>query len=351
MAIAAVGALAEAARAESWCAEPVVVHEWGVHVYGGDRQPLPVVDLPAWFHSAAQPSPTLTPVRGLPADNGVRFLPVMHFYGGAGFSMPIPLGLEVGFSGGPPSFWYPAVDALRPTAKRQLAWDRLALSTKPQGAPRATDIDWVMRARGLEALWVERQSEAERFVFYEAATREAEPLVLRRGETWTPQRRHIIVDNRGSFPVHDVFFVHREAANVYVFEIPSIPAGRSAGFIIEDHPLAARGSPVEHLRAQLTAPEGADGKGWRAGGDCVMGRDPAVPFEVASGHRLFRAEVDLVLGVWSKAFFEQAGTTVLYREDTKQLDAVMPLSIYTDMYHYIELHRAGLALWQNVRLP
>ena len=29
----------------------------------------------------------------------------------------------------------------------------------------------------------------------------------------------------------------------------------------------------------------------------------------------------------------------------------MPLSIYTDMFHFVRLHRASLALVENVTLP
>ena len=57
------------------------------------------------------------------------------------------------------------------------------------------------------------------------------------------------------------------------------------------------------------------------------------------------------MGVWSERFFEGPGTRIVYREDTSYLEQVMPLSIYTDMFHSIRLHRAGLALWEDVALP
>ena len=82
-----------------------------------------------------------------------------------------------------------------------------------------------------------------------------------------------------------------------------------------------------------------------------MERDPAVPVEHAAGYRLYRAEADLVVQTWGARFFDQPGTTVVYREDEAYLDQVMPLSVYTDMYNYVVLHRAGLALWEHVALP
>ena len=33
------------------------------------------------------------------------------------------------------------------------------------------------------------------------------------------------------------------------------------------------------------------------------------------------------------------------------MNQVMPLSVYTDMYNFVLLRRAGLAVWRNVALP
>ena len=82
-----------------------------------------------------------------------------------------------------------------------------------------------------------------------------------------------------------------------------------------------------------------------------MGRDPALPVEAAAGHRLYPGEVDTLLGAWGARLFDQPGTTVVYREDAAALDAAMPLAIYADMFHFVVLHRAGLALWEHVTLP
>ncbi|MFO0744932.1 MAG: hypothetical protein U1F43_04545 [Myxococcota bacterium] len=107
------------------------------------------------------------------------------------------------------------------------------------------------------------------------------------------------------------------------------------------------------LRASLVEAAPPANAGWGAGpdGECHMGRDPAIPVEKADGHRLYPPEVDLVLQVWGARFFDQPGTTIVYREDEATLDEAMPLSLYTDMYNYVVLHRAGLALWESVALP
>jgi hypothetical protein len=134
-----------------------------------------------------------------------------------------------------------------------------------------------------------------------------------------------------------------------------IPAAASAGFVLEDHGVDGRehAATYDHLRTLLVDPAAlAVPTEYRWDLDtCVMQRDPAIPVEQAEGHRLYAAEIDTLLGLWGKRFFERPGTTVVYREDIATLDDVMPLSIYTDMFHFVRLRRAGLALWEAPPLP
>ncbi|MCC6622563.1 MAG: hypothetical protein IT385_14970 [Deltaproteobacteria bacterium] len=351
-------ALPSPTSAKSWCAYPLHVHEWGVHVFGGDGAARAESGLlPTWF---AGPGKTLAaaprvPVRTLPADSGVRDLPVVHFYSPRGASATIPVGLEVGFTQGLASTWYPDVDLLRPRgAAPQLVWERLDLGPAPALTPAATDVPWIREARALDALWVQAPGASERFVFYEATTSERVPLALRRGATWGPGRRHLELHNTGRHAVHDLLVVHREGSTVFVFDAATIPAGKSAGFVLDDHAprdvrAATRGALVDALvdHASPVAPTT-----YRWDHDrCVMMRDPAVPVTKADGHRLYRAEVDLLLGVWGERLFDRPGTTIVYREDAAYLDEVMPLAVYTDMYNYVVLRRAGLAVWSDVPLP
>jgi hypothetical protein len=402
--------LAPAARAESWCAYPLWVHEWGVHVFGADGAPATGPALPDHFHTPARPGARAADARGpavrtLPVDSGVRALPVLHFYARAGTGSPIPLGLEVGFSAGDASAWFPEVDLLRAAADangpaaiaarlqlialrqarpsmvrapvpsdptRQLVWNRLDLTPEPTRAPpaipagspataltgqagpsRSTQTAWVAATRKYPSLWVNGPRESERFVFYEATTHEKPLIRVQRASDWSPTRRHLALHNDGSDPVHDVFFTHREDARTFVFYAPSIPAGQSAGFLLDDHAVTARDlatATIDKLRNALVDPAAAappKDYQWDMN-HCVMGRDPAIPFERAEGHRLYGHEIDTVLSVWGARFFAQAGTTILYREDTALLDRVMPLSLYTDMYNYVVLRRLGLALWEHV---
>ena len=82
-----------------------------------------------------------------------------------------------------------------------------------------------------------------------------------------------------------------------------------------------------------------------------MLRDPAVPVEAAEGHRLYAAEVDVLLSVWAERLLEAEGTHIVYREDVEALDALMPASLYTDMYHFIDWRRLGIVLVEGVALP
>ncbi len=381
-----------ASRAEMWCADPLFVHEWGVQVFGASgasRTSEAGPALPSWFHARpGTPSAAGAPVRDLPVDGGERELPVVHFYAPRNWR-PVPLGLEVGFTRGEATRWYPQVDVRRAavdanggvaqaarqrllaarTARasgqrgattgdptRQLAWDHLVLDAAPRHTPVATQVAWITRARGFDAaLWVNGARESERFLFYEGRTSETPALALRRGPQHGAGRRHVLIENRSSHPVHDVFLVHREGGRAFVLHTPSIPAGRHAGFVLEDHAVPA-GELAARTRGALRArfvdaaqPAPPTEHRWD---DCVMMRDPAIPFERAEGHALYAHEVDAVLDAWGPRLFGAGpGTTLAYREDVAYLDAMMPLGVYSDMYHFARTRRLGLALMEQVALP
>ena len=85
--------------------------------------------------------------------------------------------------------------------------------------------------------------------------------------------------------------------------------------------------------------------------DCVMMRDPGVPVEVAGDHRLYSGEVDVLMDVWSPRLLQRDGVHLVYREDTAALDALMPVGVYTDMYHYVQWSRLGVVLVEGLQLP
>lgn len=381
--LGAVGVWPARSEAESWCADPLVVHEWGVHTFGsGASRGAAGPTLPGWFHARpTQPQAFGPPVRALPVDSGMRELPVVHFYGGPNWNL-VPVALEVGFARGSASRWYPQVDARTTAARangararaargrlvqsrearqpgiggpplgrdptRQLHWDALQLSAQPRHARHVSQTPWVDRLRGFDdALWVNGAHQSERFVFYDADTTEAPALRVEHGPSYAAGRRHLILRNVGADDVHDVLFVHRERGRRFVFYAPSIPAGRTAGFVVEQHAVArarfeaaTRGALRDRL-VDAAAPSPPPGTSWNP---CVMMRDPAIPTEASDGHRLYAHEVDAILDLWGPRLFEARGTTIVYRESTDTLDREMPLSVYTDMYHHVQLRRLGLAL-------
>ncbi len=382
------------ASAELWCAEPLWVHEWGVQVFRSDstrRAAVPGPQVPRHFHHrATRPQAAGPPVRQLPADSGVRALPVVHFYAPRTWR-PVPVGFEVGFAEGDATRWYPQVDHRTPaviangpgarrtrarllTARaarapsgaydpaaigrdptRQLAWDHLSMGASPQHRRAPAEVPWVTRLRGFDsALWLNGAHQSERFLFYEGTTRERSAVRVERGDTYAPGRRHYILRNTGSAPVHDVFFVHREDGRRYVFFAPTIAVGATAGFLLAKHvvPSSAFAARTrEALRERLIdAQQPAPPANYRWS-DCRTQRDPAIPTEAATGHRLYAHEIDVVLDLWNASFFEGAGTTIVYRESTAYLDRVMPISVYTDMFHFVELRRLGLAVARPAGLP
>ncbi len=339
--------VSQPSRGELWCASPLVVQEWGVHVFDRGRVTTPDPDL-RFFHTptntraAARP----IPVRSLPVDSGMRKLPVMHFFSERGGD--IPVAIEVGFKDGTASHWWPDVDVFDAQAPHELEWQRLDLSRQAKGKTGPMP-PWADLARAIpNALWVNRGPLAERFVFYDGATTERVALALARGPDWKRAHRQYTLKNTSAFAVHDVMFMHREGGQTYLFVAPMIAAGATASFVLEAHAAKPDALPAA-LRGMLVVAPGV-----AVSGECVMGRDPSQPFVNVSGHRLNPGVVDLILSVWSQRFFGGAASTetkVLYREDNAYLAAQVPLAVYTDMYNYVVLSRASLALWEGVVLP
>jgi hypothetical protein len=351
--------------------------------------------LPTWFHTKGPASAKRPAVWQLPADSGLRTIPVLQFFG---YSPEIPVAITVGFVDGDATIWYPQVDVhrsaalanglaattmlaimaraavgtyrdgLQPTRRdgktlpapehlnRQLEWQRLRLLAKPDDKPTHThEFRWVRDLRQIpNALWVTQPgtSETERFVFYEGATPERPAITVALGKTSAVGRRHLVLKNPGKYAVHDVLFVHREGGKRYVFFAPQIPAETSAGFVIEEHATetdaAFATATTARLRKRLTA--APLGKPY-TDTDCVMGRQPAIPTEAATGYQVFAGELDVLFDLWGPRFFEAEGTTIVYREDPGYIDAMMPLSLFTDMHSYIKLSRLGLAVIEDIRLP
>jgi len=143
--------------------------------------------------------------------------------------------------------------------------------------------------------------------------------------------------------VHDVIVI----ADGRAWTAPAVPPGATAGFLL-DRPLD-RAALVRWLRERWIDPAGPPvGWSWTAE-DCVMMRDPAIPVEEAAGYRLYGPELDVLLSVWADRMLAADGARLVYREDPGALEARMPLSVYTDMRHYVELNRLGIVVVEGVQ--
>jgi hypothetical protein len=336
------------AAAKSWCAAPLVVHEWGVQVFHGPEAQPQLSELPPWFRKlpgGAHGELGSMPVRDLPADGGEREIPVLQFYTPGTFGDRVPVAVELGFYQGRPSVAYPQPDRVFPPRASgdpglQLAWDALTLEPRARAEPHTTTAPWVQDLRAVDdALWVNRGEQSERFLFYEAVTREQPRVEFEAGR----------VHNTGPWPVYDLAVIRRVDGRAEIARLDLLEAEGSAKLrfeAVEDPSATLR----PWLRARLLAAEGPEVlRDWSMDmDDCVMMRDPAVPVRQASGHGLYPGEVDALLDLWQARLFEQPGTVLLYRDDPAALDAMVPMAVYTDMHHFVELNRLGLVLWEGL---
>ncbi len=336
------------ALAETWCADALIVHEWGVRAFRADGGgPEAVAGASFFYESGPEVAYAGPRARDLPRDSGARPLSILHFHRQhGGFLDAVPLAVEVGFAAGSPTVWYPQVSELGPS-QPQLSWENLTLTSSPPDAVPDGEVEWVGHARAVESPWVQAAETTERFLFYAGTTSEEPALRVVRGDTWSEERGHYLVRNDGPADVHDVLVVHRDGDDSFLFFAPAIPTGAYAGFLASEHrvaaeELAATGEAI--LRRELVS------AGDLPTDECVTMTDPAVPERRSSGHGLYEGELVTLLSVWSDRFFGAEGTSIVYREDEGYLDAMVPLAIYTDMLHYPALFRTSLAVIEGATL-
>lgn len=328
------------ASAVSWCATPLVIHEWGVELLRVDSVPPISPALPSWFHRGGEgPATGLAAVKTLPADTGIRTLPVVQMYSSTNsLSQPIAVALEVGFARGRASVWFPAVDRLAAPGvdvPSQLRWEALAASGQApkSSALQPAELPWVEALRQMPgALWITRGDETDRFVFYEADTHERPAL------RWSRQGDLLSIENMTDWTVHDILVIEQDRS----LFVPALPARGRISAPLTPHDANVLLARLRDRWVDRAAPAKVDFD--MSVDDCVMGRNPAVALQRASDHRLYAAEVDILLDTFGERIVSQGPLRVVYREDTAALDALMPLSIYTDMFHVPELRRLGIVI-------
>jgi len=401
---------AQPSEARYWEAVPIVVHEWGVNVFdwsGGVHDP----QFPGFCYTDEAPGDVLGQpeqrARDLPPDSGIRTKPVLYFY------LPehdeaVAIDVETRFAFGRAAAWYPQVSVYRTPAevaeaepidweawrgeanqgrlrnfrenvavpedeRFELVWNGLTLNSElPQGVALAdeglADDHWWSIARDVPgAAYVSNGSEAERFLFYEGATRELPAVAVVNQYTFNRAGLSTHLVNVSDETIYDVLVIYRA------------PDGRRwVGYQSELQPMpvqpAADAAQVQLRVAALAIPDFAamPADQWIAAGDDkrfeqltngrvyeamldggilpagFLMRDPADPQPATVTHALFPREAEVVLEIWQADFFDAPGLTILYRESPAYLDRAMPLHIFSDMYHYVDLSRCGWVLNQNV---
>jgi hypothetical protein len=397
--------MAPSLSAEMWSAQPIIVHEWGVNTYdwSGKAQKMPT--FPDFIYTDQKPgkmTANKNGVKHLPPDSGIRRKPLLYFYPPA--NSPTKVGVEVRFAFGYANAWYPQVDMYRtpeqvknakppvemdkkfqgvriqgnpnpvPSDERfELVWNELTLNQAPAEAEESKIHDdlpeshWIHDARNVDAAVVSNGTggEAEKFVFYEGINTEGPKVCI------LFENGSYSLVNTGNHTIYDVTCIYRRDSVRYCMrldELAPMPqqnlnSGKGAAVIpamiippllnMKVDALSADDqvkADQEMLKREMNALVTALTKGNSLLPQNVMMRDPADSQPATTMHTLYRKEAEGLAKIWHKDFFEQEGLTIIYRESPAYLDMAMPLNIYTDMYHYIQLNRCGLVCNNHIPL-
>lgn len=258
----------------------------------------------------------------------------------------------------------------------QLIWDRLELTqkigTNQLCTDGLTDSHWVKLARKVDCDFVSTGRETEKFLFYEGTTAEPPAIAVIPHFEFNPRTRDpgFLVCNVTDHPIYDLFVIHRNRAKGQLWaeyfpvvqpmrnRIQDPTSEQSRPHVIlpaipnfSEVPLNAFLDESEFRRrtqdqlAQVLKLNYPDSLGYY--GEL---RNPALYQPATVEHRLFSQEVAAIQAIWDQEFFSQDGLTVLYREAPQYLDEAVPLKIYTDHEHYINLSRCSLVVNQGINL-
>lgn len=431
-----VAAIAQPVIAKSWTASELEVHEWGVNLYdwgspsSEKKRPL----LPKHYYTDKKPGQSLPRssrvkdlfrVNDLPPNSGMRLKPLLYFYPKNGESVQV--GIEMRFKHGHANAWYPQVNVYRtpeetrdakainrdqwrtdvnanviniaphpgscpefrltravPDDKRfELVWDSLMLNPKNKvDVKRVRSDSWVKDARKVDAATVSNGKEAEKFVFYEGATRELPACTVIAAQNGVGYQ----LVNSSHYPIYDVFVIYHkngvrhvsyaakispmarkanatEIDNGRIMMLPDYDALNQKGMTDEEYQAATSKRLIQVLVAKKKTdahkPVGvkaiptinvSDNCSAMKFGPAMTLRAPAFPQRATMSHTLFTKEAVGLEKIWRNAFFQSEGITIIYRESPRALDDAMPLHIYTDIFHFITLNRCGLVCNNNVPL-
>lgn len=261
----------------------------------------------------------------------------------------------------------------------ELVWNGLKLNKMlPADTSLAGDDlpaeHWWLKARDVPDAWyVQQGKQAERFLFYEGKTRELPATaVISQYDLREPKKNRYIV-NVSDESIYDVLVIYRAKDGKcwvdYRHELKAAPSYEPPVWN-RDGTLTIANPSTDAMLVPKFAKLDADQ--WLMPGDkdeyrrqtrgrlkhAMLGggvlpnpmdmRDPADPQPPTKTHQLFPREAEVVLDIWEDDFFASDGLTIIYRESPAYLDRAMPLNIFTDKFHYIDLSRCGWVLNQHV---
>lgn len=299
---------------------PFVVHEWGTFtsIQGSDGVTLLGAHheeelLPAFVHEISPLAAAAVRVKGIGAPMlGVTQkmeTPVLYFHGGQARKVTV----EVGFTKGLISQWFPGVAAqapvlgglggkpfdLRKIDTSMLRWECEILPRAqgvPSGLPRVRpDEPWSF-AREVAADYVRAQGETEQYLFYRGVGRFELPVhveAMRLGAG--------TLHNRGSLAIPAVIALEVAADGARFRQLPAVAPGKAGGFDLGVVPKR----PVPVVQQELQA--------------CVQA------LLVAQG--LHADEARAMVRTWARSWFHKRGTRVFYVVPREETDRLLPLVI------------------------
>lgn len=306
---------------------PFVVHEWGTLTTLQGSEGLGLEGLqhedevvPAFVHRNVSTQPSPLEHFGVLSRNvdvsGVRTkmeTPVVYFYS----DRPMRVELEVDFTGGLMTHWYPRHASASPEVtepgphdlssleRSTLAWDLDLVPRDQHPPPEVPDVDasdgWA-HARQTGAAFVrtrgdgEDAGEAEHYVFYRGLGRASLPVTV-----YVNSDERVTLLQRGRVPIEHGFVVE---------------IGQEGGRFLSVGPIAASSVKEVSWERERRLPMS----------ELVHSLSAAVQGAlVASG--LYADEAEAMVKTWSSAWFRDPGTRFLYLVPRYVTDEILPMRL------------------------
>jgi hypothetical protein len=338
---------------ESNRTDRLVIHEWGTFtvLQNEDGAAIPGVNineesLPNFVHrlatGLAPDSPELGPLlsagpysgqfmrskgvpRFYPAVTMRMETPIIYFHPAAGTKLPLTLDVGVRFQRGWISEWFPHAFNDSPGFKPdpnetfagklsretvgEIRWEGLQVGVEAT-LPETKEHVWLAPRQVPAATVINREGEAERYLFYRGVANLEAPMRVVRG---ADQRLELSPNYAGL----DLCSA-KEALNIQSLWLADIrPDGRTAFREVAPVDLAAhKSSPPPRVSAKF------DEKDYTLRSELRASMRRAI---ITAG--LYEAEADALLNTWEASYFKSPGLRLFFLTPRAWTDAILPMSI------------------------